>query len=118
MSMEVGFEGLEVQCVIGILPQERTQKQPLIIDLRCQLQESKQPIQHVEDTVNYVALAQLCERRAVEGEYGLLETLAQDLLEEVSALPLVKGVQLTLKKPEALPHATYCVVKIQKGVWQ
>ena len=80
MSDIVFIEQLEVQAILGILPEERITPQRVVIDL--QLETDSRPAaqsKNIDDTLDYAALAEQVRALTVAGEYLLIETLINDI---------------------------------------
>lgn len=140
-QLTVGFEDLVVDCIIGINPPERTTPQPLLIDVRVKMRplehrtqsfaaDSKQDQEDNEkrrrqrggegdkedDTksgiiANYSDLAACCRTMALDGQCGLLETLAKRMGDKILAdyAPDAVAVFVRLRKPRALRDAVATV---------
>lgn len=100
---QIGFSGLKVHCIIGLHDIERTQKQPLIIDLTVDN----------EEFIDYTELATLSQHLAEVGHYLLLETLAQEIVKAVyQNWPSCQNVTVILKKPQAIPESDFAFVRL------
>ena len=89
MSDIVFIEQLEVQAILGILPEERTTPQRVVIDL--QLETDSRPAaqsKNIDDTLDYAALAEKVRALTVAGEYLLIETLINDIADLCLRSPL------------------------------
>ena len=89
MSDIVFIEQLEVQAILGILPEERTTPQRVVIDL--QLETDSRPAaqsKNIDDTLDYAALAEQVRALTVAGEYLLIETLINDIADLCLRSPL------------------------------
>ncbi len=111
----VSIEGLRVDCIVGIRPHERVRPQPLEISaaLNVHLARAGQS-GDLADTVDYSDLARTLRRIAVEGRFGLLETMGERMCTVLLATPGVERVRLTLRKPCAIPHAAAAVVELER----
>ena len=111
-SSHIGFEEQRVSCIIGIHPHERVQEQDIFIDLRVEVNfPSGESAPQISDTVDYVALANLCSVVAKEGRHQLLETLAVDIIDAIMERFPVNEVRIKIRKPEALPEAAFAFVE-------
>jgi dihydroneopterin aldolase len=101
---------LVVDCIVGILPHERTTTQRLVIDLDLEL-----PLDGVAQHgdlrlgVDYAEVADRVRTLATEGRYELLETFARDALALVLAPPpagsgraAVQRARIRVRKPDVL----------------
>lgn len=115
MSATISITGLEIECVIGVLPAEREAPQRIVADL--EFDRGVDAAVHsdsVADTADYVEVAAAVIRLAVDGRFGLLETLASRtadlLLERFGA----RRAAVKIMKPGAIPAAAHAAVFIQK----
>ncbi|HSQ41975.1 MAG TPA: dihydroneopterin aldolase [Fibrobacteraceae bacterium] len=83
---EIFVEGLEFECVIGDLPYEREVPQRVRMDLSIWVDSDR--VAHsdsLQDSVNYVALAEMAQKTAVLGRFRLVERLASEILKNTKA---------------------------------
>lgn len=104
ISRHVFVEGLSLKAFIGVHDHEMGRHQPLIVDAVIEL--GLHPIKGLKDTLNYELVGQCAEGLIAKGHIGLVETFAEDLGNALLAYEGVKSVELTVRKPEALSHAT------------
>lgn len=110
--MNIGFKNLKVTCIIGTMKEEREVEQDLFIDLEVMIDPPKKD--HLEDTLDYVALAQFSQDIAHRG-FFLLESLAQTLLDALFETFPIESASVMLKKPNAFPYADHAYVSIEKN---
>ncbi len=109
------IERLTFDCIVGVLPHERTTPQPLIIDLvlDADIQVAAKS-KALKDTVDYGTVAETVRRFVSSGQYLLLETLA----EETTALLLedarITAVEFTVRKPRAIDNAAAAGIQIYR----
>lgn len=116
MRGKIGFDDLRIDCIIGDLPEEREAEQSLFVDLRVEGDFSKcARSDDVRDTVDYVALADLCTKLAVERRYRMLETFAVEVIEHLRKQDGIFSVWIRIKKPKALSFAALSVIELQKN---
>lgn len=110
----IGFINHRVSCVIGILQNERVEEQDLLIDL-----EVKTDVSHclltsrIEDTIDYVALAQIASDLAKKNRFFLLEELANAIINKLLSMEKILSVRIKIKKLSAIPTADYAYVELQ-----
>lgn len=109
----VGIHQQHIQCIIGINPQERLQKQSIYINLKVKVDLEKCFLsENMNDTVDYVVLAEICNRSA-EKNFFLLETLGSDILERCfEKLPIIWG-WIQIQKPLAIETAAYGYIELE-----
>lgn len=111
----ISIEHLEIPCVIGVNPIERTAKQAIYIDLRivCDFSECVES-DRVHDTVDYVHLAEICTETAQKGGFKLLETYASTVLDRIIRETGAENAWIRVKKPLAIPSASYAIIELEK----
>jgi dihydroneopterin aldolase len=111
----IGFEGLTISCIIGILPQERTTLQDLVVDLKVCFDTSPEALNDDSSPrIDYTVLAEICVREAQNGRYQLIETLAARILNLVAAKFDLKWAWIRLRKPGAIAGATAAVLELER----
>ena len=95
-------QGLRFNACHGVLPEEKRDPQPFIVDLELSLDlEKAGRSDRLEDTVDYGAVFK-CVQDIVEGpSFNLLEALAQAIADRLLAEFNFKAVKISVKKPEA-----------------
>ncbi len=113
MNDLITIKNLRINCVIGCNPEERVAPQEVLVTARlscdCSLAGRSD---RLEDTINYAKLSEQFIRIAIEGQFALIETLAERLAAFCLEEPRVSKVEVTVKKPSAIPHADYAAVTI------
>ncbi len=113
MFVRIGFTRLKTMCIIGTLPHERSQPQPLWISLAIST-DLKFVSEEITTTIDYAALAELCQKVAQNHSYLLLETLAHEMMEQLFAQFSIARAKLTLEKPAALDAAQCAFVELER----
>jgi dihydroneopterin aldolase len=106
----IRVEGLEVECVVGVYPEEREVSQRLWIDLELGLSlDSAARSERVRDSVDYAALVSQLAFLLDVCRFRMLETAGLTLLRYVLAPPApggrraaVEEARVKLAKPDAL----------------
>ena len=75
--MLLELNGLEVDCVIGELPDERTRKQRLTVDVRLEIASESADSDDLSDTVDYAALGDAIRAALVSAECKMIERAAK-----------------------------------------
>jgi len=112
----IGLVGLRIQCIIGIHPHERTEEQPVLVDLEVERDfaaaAASDDFAHTSD---YTAMADLLTELARQRRYRLLETFAEEAAQALfRQFPEVDSLRLELRKPEAVPAADASFVRIER----
>ena len=109
----IGFNGLEIDCIIGIYPEERKVFQKLIIDVEVTLDLDLKN-DDIKSTIDYEKMADICRDLAKKGKKKLLESLANDILDILFSTFSIKKAYLYIKKPLAIKNASYAFVKVAR----
>ncbi|HLV00821.1 MAG TPA: dihydroneopterin aldolase [Acidobacteriota bacterium] len=93
------IEGLQCQAYIGTTEDERKAPQPLSIDMELFLDlKAAGSSDDLEDTVDYLALAQRVREIVLESRFSLLERLAEELSTEILKSFVIEEIRLRLYK--------------------
>jgi dihydroneopterin aldolase/D-erythro-7,8-dihydroneopterin triphosphate epimerase len=104
---------LLVRCVIGIGPEERREKQDVLITIALSVDLSLPgKTDRVEDAVNYRPLKKRILAIAEASEYHLVEALAERVAAECLENRQIREVQVNVEKPSALRFARTVGVEI------
>ncbi|MBS4168923.1 dihydroneopterin aldolase [Parachlamydia sp. AcF125] len=110
----IGFENHQIPCIIGILPHERTHTQTIFVDLKVEADFRKCALSDdIVDTVDYVALANVCSEFAQKRGYMLIEKYAYDVLQKLLHDYPINWAWIKVKKPEALSSAEFTTVELK-----
>lgn len=111
----IGIHRHQVSCIVGILPQERVEKQTLFIDLKIRTDLSK-CIQsgQLSDSIDYTILAHLCTKLAEEKNYYLIENFAADVIDQCFSQFQPTWAWIKIQKPSAIPTAEYAFVECER----
>jgi dihydroneopterin aldolase len=106
MGDRIVIDDLEVTCIIGVLPAERTTPQPLRASLVLELDEgavaAAAAASDLAPTVDYGKFALAAAAALEQGAFRLLEEAALALCRLALAEPAVRAVEVRLAKPRAL----------------
>ena len=106
---------LEVQTLIGTLPEERLKRQTLIFNLELETDlEAAGVSDDLRDGVNYSLVEETVRRVAAESAFFLLEKLARTVCDAVLAFDGVKAVTVTVDKPAAPRYARSIAVRMRR----
>lgn len=106
---------LSVDCIIGVNPHERVERQLLILNLELGLDLSAAcRSDTLEDTINYTDIQDRVMAEAESSHCLLIEHLAQRLADVCLADTRVKTVTVTIDKPRALRLARSAAVRITR----
>lgn len=107
LTTHVRVDGLRISARIGINPDERDRRQPLLISVDLQLADGR-PVASLGQSVDYRRIAAEAEDLGSD-HIELIETYALLLGERCLELGPVERVEIVVAKPEALPRGTASV---------
>ncbi len=110
---------IEHQCLmarVGILPQEYAAPQRLVLDCQAEVSPARWPLEALEDSVSYAAVAETMAEVVGESHWPLLEELIEALRQRlVQDFPLLRTLELRLRKPDILEGVASVGISLQ---WQ
>ena len=110
----IGFTGLKVRCLIGVLPHEHLQVQEIAIGLKMALAPRDLAEDALSSTIDYTQLANECRAIATLRHYGLLESLAVHLIECLCRRYAPASIWVRIEKPTAIAEATCAFVEHER----
>ena len=112
----VFLEALTLRSVIGVLSWERSFAQRLELDVNLRVDtRPAAATDAIDAAVDYAALSERLTQRAAAADCQLIETLAERLAAEVLEDARIEAVELTLRKPGAVPAARSVGVRITRS---
>ena len=106
---------LALRCIIGIYPEERREKQDIVInvELQCDLRAAGRS-DDLTDTIDYKAIKKAILRLVEKSHFQLIESLAENIADIALANDKVQQVTVTIDKPGALRFAKSSAVEITR----
>lgn len=90
-------------CFIGVFPNERKTKQPILIDIELFLDIRKAArSDSMKDALDYRRVHTLVKKNVEESNYFLIEALAENVARMILKTFPVKRIILTVKKPKPM----------------
>ena len=113
MSDKIIIRDLVVSCIIGTNPDERINKQDIIINLVIDADLSAAGVSDdLSDALDYFILKNKVVEHLEQSKYFLLEKMAEAVAGICLGDDMVKAVEVTIDKPEALDHTRSVAVQI------
>lgn len=107
---------LRIETTIGIYTWERQIRQPVVLDIEMGTDISRAAAtDHIDDTLNYKAVAKRLIEFVGESEFQLVETLAEEICRVIREEFEVPWVRLTLNKKGAVRGAEGVGIIIERG---
>ena len=115
MADHVEISGLRANCIIGVDESERLEPQPVEIDIVLDVDlAAAGASDDLADAVDYRSLAEAVVGAVESSSYLLIEALATRIADICLTESKVEAVEVTLRKPGALPIADYAAVTIRR----
>jgi dihydroneopterin aldolase/D-erythro-7,8-dihydroneopterin triphosphate epimerase len=112
---KIYIRDLCVRCIIGIYPQERTDKQDVVINIVLEGDlSSAGRSDDIADTINYKTIKKRVLKLVEKSSFFLVEKLAEEIAVICLKEKLVRRVTVTLDKPGALRFARSVAVEITR----
>lgn len=110
----IGIENLRVNGFVGIYEKEILSTQNLLIDLKLYIlwNENIQS-DHIESTVDYDSVVNLCQEVLKAKHYHLIETFAAELLKKILEKFPLRKAWVKVKKPGAIKQADWAYVELE-----
>ena len=113
---KIFIKNLKINCIIGILPHERLNKQTIVLNVKVGTETIKAAnSKSLNDTIDYAKLADNINQLTVSGKYLLLETMAEDIAQLILNDPLANNVKIKIEKTEAVVSTTSVGVEIYRA---
>lgn len=112
---KIYIRDITLRCIIGIFPEERREKQDIIINVLMHADISRAArSDRLEDTVDYKAVKLRIIDLVEKSKFMLVERLAQAVADICLEPPLVQRATVTIDKPGALRFARSVAVEITR----
>ena len=106
MQLSFHIKQLRVMALVGILPQERRLRQPLLISCSGVIEPKRWPVVDLDDSVSYADIADCLRDITLAQHWDLLEELLETQRAAlVQRFPLINSFEIELAKPEIIPDA-------------
>ncbi len=99
---QILIEELMLEMSIGILEHEKLNKQRVIIDLEISLNEKTSYDDDISQTVSYAEIIEKVKALSTSKHFNLIETLAENILDECMNYAAVTKTKVTVKKPDII----------------
>ncbi|HMO50053.1 MAG TPA: dihydroneopterin aldolase [Kiritimatiellia bacterium] len=115
ISDKIYVRDLSLRCIIGIFPEERKNRQDVVVNLvleGCFSEAAK--TDNIEYTANYKTITKRIIQLVEESAFFLIETLAEQIAGVCLDDPRVHRATVTLDKPGALRFARSVAVEVTR----
>ena len=112
---QIRIEGLEVRCVVGVYPRERSRRQMLGFEVRFDIDASRAaPTDTVRDTVDYAAAVECIAAVLASQHFNLIETVAAVVAEELLQRFATPRVHVRVTKPGVPQRHAAASVEVER----
>jgi dihydroneopterin aldolase/D-erythro-7,8-dihydroneopterin triphosphate epimerase len=112
---KIFIRDLALRCIIGIFPEERREKQDIVINIEMHADLRKAGrSDDLNDTVDYKAIKKAILKLVENSGFQLIESLAESIADIALANAKVQQVVVTIDKPGALRFAKASAVEITR----
>lgn len=113
---KIFIRDLALRCIIGIYPEERREKQDIVInvEIHADLRKAGRS-DKLEDTVDYKAIKKAILKLVDGSGFELIESLAERMADIALSDEKVQQVTITIDKPGALRFARASAVEITRS---
>ncbi len=113
---KVIISNISIPCIVGIHDFEREKLQDIFVSLQITTNIKTPALsKNIEDAVDYDILTKQITSVVQDGEYLLIETMAEDIANLVLRDEKVSNVIVTVKKPSALKNVDFPAIEINRG---
>jgi dihydroneopterin aldolase/D-erythro-7,8-dihydroneopterin triphosphate epimerase len=114
MSDRIYIRDLALRCIIGIYPEERRNKQDIIVNVIMEVDSHARAAasDDIRDATDYKTITKQLITLVEGSSFNLIETLAQRCADVCLAPEAVQAVTVTIDKPGALRFARSVAVEI------
>ncbi len=111
------LNGIEVECILGDLPEERVNEQKILVDVALELDLQEAAVSDcLDDTVDYALLVGNVREALEEAKCRLLERAADLVADVCLADPRVEHATVSVRKFGSVPGLGSAEVKITRPV--
>ena len=115
MADRIEISGLRASCIVGVDENERLAPQPVEIDIALEVDlAAAGASDDLADAVDYRSLTDAVVSAVESSSYLLIEALATRVAEVCLVDNKIEAVEVTLRKPGALPMADHAAVVIRR----
>ena len=102
--MKLELNGIDVDCIIGERPDERTRPQRLRVDVVLTIGDRASETDELADTVDYAALTEEIRTALVAAKCKMIERAAKVVCDLCLAAAKVSAAKVRVVKSGAIPH--------------
>lgn len=116
MSDKIYIRDLALRCIIGVYPEERREKQDVVINIVLECDHSAAAkSDDLADAVDYKGIKKDVIQLVEASRFNLIEKLADRIADTCLQNPRVQRATVTVDKPAALRFARSVAVEVTRG---
>jgi len=116
MNDRIFIRDLALRCIIGIYPEERKQKQDIVLQITLETDMRRAArTDRIQDAVDYKSLKKDIVKQVEASSYQLIETLADRIASLCLKNPRVRRATICVDKPSALRFARSVAVELTRS---
>ncbi|MBQ3747636.1 MAG: dihydroneopterin aldolase, partial [Kiritimatiellae bacterium] len=104
VGMTLKLNGIDVDCVIGERPDERTRLQTLRVDVELEISDVAADSDSLSDTVDYAALTERIRAALASAKCRMIERAAKIVKDVCLSDAKVRAAKVSVTKSGAVPH--------------
>ena len=109
------IEDLQITCVVGVADWERRTRQRIVVSVELHTDTGTAGgADSLDATIDYASACEGITQIAVEGQFKLIETLAEEIAQWLLQTFVASAVVVEVKKPAALSEAASAGVRIER----
>ena len=112
-SITIGITNLRINCIIGILPHERKEKQEISVNIEVKKEVLASSPNKINETIDYCLLADICNRVALKDCF-LLETYGKEVLEAIFLETDAFYCKIKVEKEAAISKADAAFIVLER----
>ncbi|MGD9941790.1 MAG: dihydroneopterin aldolase [Burkholderiaceae bacterium] len=108
-------QDIEIDCFLGVYDREQARKRPIVVDVELFAPLPAEPATRRDElatTVNYERVVEAVERIVGDRRFKLVETLCNELADDLMRLPGLRALKVSVTKPQPLPRARAVRVEV------
>lgn len=113
--MILRLNGIDVDCIIGDLPDERVRPQKLLVDVELRVPDAAALSDSLEDTVDYAALTARIRGSLVEARCRMIERAAKIVYDVCAQTPGVGSAIVRVRKAGSVAHLESAEAELRPG---
>ena len=116
--MQLKLNGIDVDCILGELPEERVKTQRILVDVSLEISDLAGETDELDDTVDYAALAETIRATLTKAECRMIERAAKLVVETCLAFGRGKvfAAKAAVTKTGAIAHLKSATVVAEGSV--